>query len=97
MDELKKIISVYSITKKMSTKALYLLEDHESLRSDIVLLLCQYVTALGAVRGAIEHMYDNMDDNKLYLALYLMAKESVTQAAHIEKDLYERGIVLEDQ
>lgn len=97
MDELKKIISVYSITKKMSTKALYLLEDHESLRSDIVLLLCQYVTALGAARAAIEHMYDNMDDNKLYLALYLMAKESVTQAAEIERDLYERGIILEDQ
>jgi len=81
----------------MSTKALYLLEDHESLRSDIVLLLCQYVTALGAARAAIEHMYDNMDDNKLYLALYLMAKESVTQAAEIERDLYERGIILEDQ
>lgn len=81
----------------MSTKALYLIEDHENLRSDIVLLLCQYVTALGAVRGSIEHMYDNMDDNKLYLALYLMAKESVTQAAQIERDLYERGIILEDQ
>lgn len=97
MDDLKKIISVYSITKKMSTKALYLLEDHESLRSDIILLLCQYITALGAVKGGIEHMYDNMDDDKLQLALYLMTKESVTHAAHIEKDLHERGIVLEDQ
>ena len=81
----------------MSTKALYLLEDHESLRSDIILLLCQYITALGAVKGGIEHMYDNMDDDKLQLALYLMTKESVTHAAHIEKDLHERGIVLEDQ
>jgi hypothetical protein len=97
VDDLKKIISVYSITKKMSTKALYLLEDHESLRSDIILLLCQYITALGAVKGGIEHMYDNMDDDKLQLALYLMTKESVTHAAHIEKDLHERGIVLEDQ
>lgn len=81
----------------MSTKALYLLEDHTNLQSDIVFLLCQYVTALGAVGGAIEHMHDNVDDNKLYLALYLMAKESVTQAAEIERDLYERGIFLEDQ
>ena len=81
----------------MSTRALYLLEDHKDLRSDIILLLCQYVTVLGAVKGGIEHMYENMDDGKLYLALYLMTKESVTQAAYIERDLFERGIILEDQ
>jgi len=97
VDELKKIISVYSITEKMSTRALYLLEDHESLRSDIILLLCQYITALGAVKGGIEHMYDNMDDGKLQLALYLMTKESVAHAAYIERDLFERGIFLQDQ
>ena len=97
MDDLKKIISVYSITKKMSTRALYLLEDHENMRSDIILLLCQYVTALGAVKGGIEHLYENMDDEEAQLALYIMTKESATHAAHIERDLSERGIYLEDQ
>jgi hypothetical protein len=56
VDDLKKIISVYSITKKMSTRALYLLEDHEN-----------------------------------------STKESVAHAVHIEKDLFERGIYLEEQ
>jgi hypothetical protein len=97
VDDLKKIISVYSITKKMSTRALYLLEDHENMRSDIILLLCQYVTALGAVKGGIDHLHENMDDEETYLALYLMTKESVAHAVHIEKDLFERGIYLEEQ
>jgi hypothetical protein len=97
VDDLKKIISVYSIAKKMFTKALYLLEDHENMRSDIILLLCQYITALGAVKGGIEHMSENMENKELYLALYLMTKELVIQAAEIERDLFERGIFLEDQ
>ena len=81
----------------MSTRALYLLEGHKNMRSDIILLLCQYVTALGAVKGGIEHLYEIMDDEETHLALYLMTKESVVHAAHIEKDLFERGIYLEDQ
>ena len=97
MYEIGKLTSISSIAKKMSKRALYILEDHKNLRSDVILMLCQYITALGAIESSIWHIKDNYGDREMCMVLYMMTKESIGHATIIERDLTECGIILQEQ